>query len=84
MICPICGNEFPKYKTRKYCSPKCSKEAKRRQDLEKQKINIREYVAMKKKPEPYKPRVSIEEVVRRAKAEGLTYGQYVEVHREVG
>lgn len=76
-ICPVCGKEFID-RTRKYCSPKCSKEGYRRRQL---KYSIDRYHEEKenqlretKKP---KEKSQLERLAREAREAGMTYGQYV-------
>lgn len=75
--CPICGREFVTER-RRYCSESCSREARGKQ----QKTYNRE---MSRKPEQVstKPRVkskkenSLQELARKAREAGMSYGQYV-------
>ncbi len=75
--CPVCGREFTD-RTRKYCSPKCSKEGYRRRQA---KYSIARYHTEKdkqikeaKKPKKESP---LERLAREAREAGMTYGQYV-------
>lgn len=76
-ICPVCGKEFTD-RTRKYCSPKCSKEGYRRKQA---KYSIDRYHTEKERriEEAWEPRKEspLEEMARRAREAGMTYGQYV-------
>ncbi|MCI9249737.1 MAG: hypothetical protein HFG99_11475 [Dorea sp.] len=75
--CPICGREFVTGR-RRYCSESCSREAR----IEYQKKANRE---MSRKPRPVsavprgKPKreSSLQEIARKAREAGMTYGQYV-------
>ena len=75
--CPICGREFVAER-RRYCSEGCSREAR----IENQKRANRE---MSRKPRPVsavprgKPKKenSLQEIARKAREAGMTYGQYV-------
>lgn len=75
--CPICGREFVTER-RRYCSESCSREAR----IEDQKRRNRE-LNRKPRPASVKPRVrpkeesSLQELARKAREAGMTYGQYV-------
>lgn len=75
--CPICGREFTD-RTRKYCSPKCSKEGYRRRQAN---YSIKRYHTEKEKQlkESRGPRKEspLQEMARRAREAGMSYGQYV-------
>lgn len=74
--CEICGKEFRPVKTSgKYCSKECAKEANRIKNIELHKARMRENKGKQKKIE--KKPTTIAEVQRAARAEGLTYGQYM-------
>lgn len=80
--CPICGREFVTER-RRYCSESCSREAR----IEYQKKANRE---MSRKPRPVSavPRVkpkkasSLQELARKAREAGMSYGQYVALNYE--
>ena len=71
--CAICGMQFTSAKsnTKKYCSVECVVEAKRLRCEQN-----RRFCAERKRHAGEKNK-SIVEIDRRAKDEGLTYGQYV-------
>lgn len=73
--CPVCGREFTD-RTRKYCSPKCSKEGYRRRQA---KYSIEKYHKDKRVKEDGKPKEErpIEALARKAREAGMSYGQYV-------
>lgn len=76
-ICPVCGREFVTER-RRYCSEGCSREAR----IKNQKIRNRE-LSRKPRPISTKPRgkpeqvSSLQELARKAREAGMTYGQYV-------
>ncbi len=75
--CPVCGREFID-RTRKYCSPKCSKEGYRRRQA---KYSIKRYHTEKENQlgatkEP-KGENQLERLARKAREAGMTCGQYV-------
>lgn len=76
-VCPVCGKEFTE-RTRKYCSPKCSKEGYRRRQL---KYSIDRYHEEKENRQKAAGRIKkvspLEEAARKAREAGMTYGQYV-------
>lgn len=66
--CGICGKIFPGFHSAKYCSDECKAEAVRRQ----------ERARTEKRRELRRPKnMSIVEIARAARAEGLQYGEYV-------
>lgn len=75
--CPICGREFVTER-RRYCSESCSREAR----IENQKRANRE---MSRKPRMISPAPrekpckenSLQELARKAREAGMSYGQYV-------
>lgn len=71
-ICEVCGKELVE-RQKFYCSPECAKEARRSNKNEQCRKPKSE---PKKKGRPKKV-VSVVEICKRAKEEGLTYGQYV-------
>lgn len=76
-ICPVCGGKVTA-KNRKYCSPKCSKEGYRRRQAN---YSIKRYHTEKEKQlkESRGPRKEsqLQEMARRAREAGMSYGQYV-------
>ena len=83
--CEVCGAEYvPRYANTKYCTA-CRIEVKREQDRQHEKRRIRDW----QKPSGYhkgvkqtansakKAGCTVEEIVRRATAAGMSYGQYV-------
>lgn len=76
-ICPVCGKEFTD-RTRKYCSPKCSKEGYRRRQAD---YSIKRYHTEKESRQGEAGRTKklspLEEISRRAREAGMSYGQYV-------
>lgn len=79
--CAICGAIFT---TRSagacYCSEACRKKSKRKQNRQYLAEEQKQYQPKATIQGRSKPKLSIAEVCRRAKAEGLTYGKYVERH----
>ena len=71
--CTICGTQFTSAKSnvQKYCSTECAAEAARIRNEE----NKRLYAERKR--HAGEKNKSLVDIDRRAKAEGLTYGQYV-------
>lgn len=61
-VCECCGKDFKSVRKRRFCEPACRDYSAGRAPVEKGK---------KKKT------ASLSEVLAKAKAEGLTYGQYV-------
>lgn len=84
-FCGICGKPFLKNSNgHKYCSAPCALKAQRAQNREwlrayKQRLREEHYIANS----IWKPRETIEEVVAKANAAGMTYGQYVALQREL-
>lgn len=76
-ICKECGKEFiakgSSVVTQLYCGVKCRKKAGYRAWLERET----EWGRQTKKQNKKKPEVSLEEMNRRAKEAGLSYGQYM-------
>ena len=70
--CPVCGNFFIGGNNKKYCSAECREKARRKMTGEGRK-KPKENKECKRKIGV----LSIGEVNRRARAEGLTYGQYM-------
>lgn len=69
--CPICGNFFTGRPNKIYCSAKCRiKSDNKRLSKERKKPKVNECKGKIKA-------LSLEEINRRARAEGLTYGQYM-------
>ena len=78
-ICAECGKPFTTNgSNHKYCSKSCSlkvQRAKSREWLNEYKRQLRE--EQRRLISPYKPRETIEEVVAKANAAGMSYGKYV-------
>lgn len=83
--CAICGRKFIKGSNNaKYCSTSCKNKAWKAQSqawLREYKRQLRE--EQRRLISPYKPRETIEEVVAKANAAGMTYGKYVALQREL-
>lgn len=86
LICDICGIEVERHSwNQRYCSD-CAEIAKK-ESIAKYKRATRE--TSEPKPAPQRPRVkrkpklSISQIVALARAEGLTYGQYVANENEI-
>lgn len=77
-LCVVCGADL-KGNRKKYCSDKCRQKAEAIRLHEKRKADYEEYKSFKKiRPKKRtKPKMSLNEVMKRAKVEGLTYGQFV-------
>lgn len=72
-VCPICGSTFIlEGNYRKYCSPKCQRQAGREAAAER-KRQARKTEAKPKSPEPSPLSV----IAWEANAAGMTYGRYV-------
>lgn len=72
--CIICGKEFTARRdSQKCCSSECRKENASRY----QKAKYYKTSRTAKSPEPKRPKNNITEIAVAARAEGLTYGQYV-------
>lgn len=72
-VCPICGSTFVlDGNYRKYCSPKCQRQAEREASAE-HKRQARKNEAKPKPPEPS----PLSMIAREANAAGMTYGRYV-------
>lgn len=69
LICGYCGKEFHNGRRRQYCSNECRLAANGRGD-------IKQYELKK-----IKPKLSICEVIKLAREEGLTYGEYCAKYR---
>lgn len=69
--CMICKKDFiPQTCVQRYCSPECLREANNRQKRERARRKRAEFKYQNRKR-------SIDDIVRAAEAEGLSYGQYV-------
>ena len=73
--CPVCGMEFTD-RTRKYCSPKCSKEGYRRRQLKYSKERQEKENQLRRTEKP-KEKSQLERLAKEAREAGMTYGQYV-------
>ena len=71
--CPICGSFFTGRPNKMYCSAECRIKASGKKQNEARKKPKQKVNECKEKIKS----LSIEEVNRRARAEGLTYGQYM-------
>lgn len=72
--CPICGKEFlTKIKKTKYCSEECRREKERRRAIKQWEEKKAEQ--QKKKKEKHIPQ--LDELNRRAREAGMTYGKYM-------
>ncbi len=69
--CPVCGNLFEGRSTKIYCCSECKCKAQTQKKL--QECKKPKTVQRKKKHSS----LSLEQINKRARAEGLTYGQYV-------
>ena len=66
--CKLCGKTYePTNKRQLYCLD-CREQAR--------KMHRAEYNAKRYKPKPREPKTTLDEKVRKAKAEGMSYGQY--------
>ena len=76
--CIICGNELSGNQ-KKYCSAKCQKTGSNFKLSEKRKEDFDDYKSYKniKPKKRTKPKMSLDEVMKRARVEGLPYGQFV-------
>jgi hypothetical protein len=82
--CEVCGAEYlSNYTQSKYCAA-CRIEVKREQDREHEKQRVRDWrngdyhmIAKQTVNSAKKAGCTVEEIVRRAAAAGMTYGQYV-------
>lgn len=72
--CNICGKMFEANGTRVYCSQTCSKKGKANSN----RVYKKENFTIGKARKTYtKPKLSIAQVCKLAKAEGISYGKYV-------
>lgn len=82
--CEVCGAEYiSSYTNTKYCAD-CRIEVKREQDRQHEKRRVRDWQnsgyhksAKQTAKSAKKAACTVEEIVRRATAAGMTYGQYV-------
>jgi predicted nucleic acid-binding Zn ribbon protein len=92
-VCPVCGKEFELQVRKNHqvcCSIDCKLEYQRRRDAERYQVQKderkaerekkKEVEVKKKRSRIPKVKLSIEQIQRQAKAEGLTYGQWVAKH----
>ncbi len=76
-ICPVCGGEVTN-RNRKYCCEACSKKGylknqiRRNKERDKRLKEEKEKRAGRRRPES-----PLEELARKAREAGMTYGQYV-------
>lgn len=92
-ICKVCGKEFVKNKKSwVYCSDECRQRDKKSHTFElecqcchrifKSSIDIKKFCTAKCRRTGVKKKVmSMEEVAKRAREEGITYGEYVAKYR---
>ena len=84
-ICAVCGKPFIKRSNNgKYCSRYCKDKVWKEQcqaSLKEYKRKIRD--EQRRLNSPYKPRETIEEIVAKANAAGMSYGKYVALQREM-
>ena len=83
IICEVCGREF-KYVWRgntKYCSEKCGYVADKKRNTD-QYAKVRNQMNIERRTKDAKRKkcLSITEVAVLARAEGMTYGEYVKTH----
>lgn len=78
-ICALCGNTFIKKSANaKYCSTPCKNKVWKEQckaSFEEYRRQLRE--EQRRMNSKWKPRETIEEIVEKANAAGMTYGKYV-------
>ena len=82
--CEVCGAEYQSsYTNTKYC-PDCRIEVKREPDRQHEKRRVRDWqnsgyhiIAKQTDKSAKKAGCTVEEIVRRATAVGMTYGEYV-------
>lgn len=83
--CEVCGAEYlPRNANTKYCTA-CRIEVKREQDRQHEKRRVRDWrksigyhkSAKQTNKSAKKAGCTVEEIVRRATAAGMTYGEYV-------
>lgn len=75
-ICPVCGKEFTE-KNRKYCSHECSNEGYRRRQAKCSKERYHAEKERLKEAGKVKKESPLQEMARKAREAGMTYGQYV-------
>lgn len=76
LICVNCGCEFQapsRYRPKKFCSPECQSENRRRIADWKKKLEEKQ---RREEEEKKLNNLSIEDIQKAAKASGMTYGQY--------
>lgn len=76
-ICPVCGGEVTD-RNRKYCCEACSKKGYIKKQIERNKErDQRLKEAQEKNTGRRRPESPLEELARKAREAGMTYGQYV-------
>lgn len=65
--CPMCGTFFTGRSNKIYCSAECAKKAKHKPSGNKRGVGCKTTIRT----------LSIEEIAQRARAEGMSYGQYL-------
>lgn len=84
-LCEVCGKPFIKKSgNAKYCSAPCKRKVEREQNREWLRAYYRRLREERQIAQSVlKPRETIEEVVEKANAAGMTYGKYVALQREM-
>lgn len=75
--CPVCGETFQTNRYKKYCGEKCRLKMKKISDAAKSRERLEKLKEKKNK----NGTTAVEEIAVLARAEGLSYGQYVAKHR---
>ena len=75
--CPVCGEMFQTNRYKKYCGEKCRLKLKKISDAAKRAEKSKK---LKEKKYVHKT-TAVEDIAVLARAEGLSYGQYVARHR---
>ena len=76
-ICPVCGGEVTG-RNRKYCCEECSKKGYIRNQIKRNKEREQRLEETKEKRDGRRRTKSpLEEIARKAREAGMTYGQYV-------
>lgn len=86
VTCIICGTPIPDAKGRRIYCDACRKEIANRNRrnhrmLNQNEKNYKDVVAELKSERETSSHMSISQIVREAKKEGLTYGEYVKKHK---
>lgn len=84
-LCGICGEQFETTRSdKKYCSPDCAYEAKKRSTLKtyhEHRDYYRQRYKERRETEAQRKR-SLDETVAAADAAGMTYGKYILMQRK--